>query len=322
LLSSPVAPPPGLGSTFRVYPEKDIHGSIALSNDPKVFSRVELREPVGAVVFWQIEPQHGKRLAVFAAPLGWRGDRYSVYVLDSAITPEALRVGVEKAEAGSRSFSPILEKSWNPPLILSDNKTSDLWFISFGEPYQILPNWRVHMVEQGAFYSPCEIVFRPPIKTGASLLPGSVRRFAELLDEALGPDTDGGTLHAISRVRLDVQNAWANASLRPWSLIQTPYNTREEVEAGLEQWAAGSARRTALYGAIRRQRPDAERELAAYYAKRFGLRPDEARRASAHVLDHVFRSNFAFHSETAYGRPETTLNPWPERTARSTPSRP
>jgi len=294
-LAWPISAPRELGSTFSVYRRQaDISGGDALANDPKIFSRVQPTAPVGrpATVFWQIEPRDGHRLAVLDQPHSWRGDRYSIYLLDSTTPPDALLADVER-ERG-RGFSPVLDEQWTPPLVLSDVRSGAVWFINPGEPYLFLPEWRIHTVEKGTLRSPCVVAFRPEMKTALSLMPEPVRRLAASLDDALGPGEGEGTLQPTARIRVTVAQAWANASLRPWALSDHVYNTREQVEEGLREWARGSSRRMAAYRAIQREYPTAELALAIYYERRFKLPSRQARERASHVADHMLRSYFVF----------------------------
>ena len=99
-----------------------------------------------------------------------------------------------------------------------------------------------------------------------------------------------------ARIRLSVEKRWANAALRPWALTATPYNTRSEVEHGLAEWAKGNRKRTVVLKQIRSVYPAAERALTSFYGARSNSRAKSARDLSAHVLDHMFRSYFVFHS--------------------------
>jgi hypothetical protein len=314
-LAWPIDAPKDLGSTFSVYRRTvDISGGDALANDPKTFSRVEPTAAFGrpAPVFWQIEPRDGHRLAVVDQPSGWRGDRYSIYLLDATTPPDAVLADAGR-EVGRR-FSPILDEQWTPPLVLSDVRSGTVWFFNPGEPYPFLPEWRVHTVEKGTLRSPCVVAFRPEMKTAVSLLPEPVRRLAASLDDALGPGADEGTLHPTARIRIDVAQGWANASLRPWAVSDHVYNTREQVEAGLRGWASGSSRRTAVYRAIQRDYPAAERALATYYERRFKLSSRQAHEQASYVADLMLRSYFFFHVVDAEGYAQGARNPWPTPT--------
>lgn len=129
----------------------------------------------------------------------------------------------------------------------------------------------------------------------------------------MGPGNDEGTLQPTARTRLDAKHVLANAGLRPWALVDgNAYNSRSEVDAGLENWAKANSSRRRLYGEILKEYPVAERSLAAYYASAYGLKPQKAQEAAAWVLDLVFRSFFVFSNGQNYFRYDgVRTNPWP-----------
>ena len=159
----------------------------------------------------------------------------------------------------------------------------------------------------------CTIAFSPPGKDVAGRLPHAVTRLARKLDEALGPGNDEGTLQPTARTRLDAKHVLANAALRPWAFVDgNAYNSRSEVDAGLENWAKINKTRRRLYDEILNEYPAAERSLAAYYASAYGLQPKMAQKAAAWVLDLVFRSFFVFSNGQNYFRYDgVRTNPWP-----------
>jgi hypothetical protein len=310
-LAWPVDLPPGYPSAPVLYrKEPEITGGDAVGADTRVFS--QLKPNTALTVFWQSRATDGKRLALVARSHGWRGDAYSLYLVDAGTEPAAL----DPDSAPPQGDLPY--GAWTPPMVLAEAASGGLWFVDFGNDWA-LGDWRVYAVEGGAVAPLCRVSFHPTtspntyVRPPTSGLPPTVRRWATALDEALGQDPDEGNLRPVARIRGAMGLAWMNARYRPWALIATPYNSEREVEAGLRSWAAGSGARTAVYRAIRDQRSGAEAELAAYYGHRFGLPAGQARRASAYVMDYLFRSAFRFHSEDARGpKPKTLPNPWPE----------
>jgi hypothetical protein len=197
--------------------------------------------------------------------------------------------------------------------VLSDVRSRAVWLIDLGHPYLFLPEWRVFTLENGTARSPCAVMFRPEMKTPLALMPEPVRALASSLDEALGPGENDGTLQPTARIRTSVAQAWANASLRPWSLTDPPYNTRRQVEAGLTQWARNSSRRTALHRTIQGDYPKAQRALTTYYKQRFGLSATQARELASFVSDHMLRLYFIFPIVDGEGYARASQNPWPNR---------
>jgi hypothetical protein len=122
-----------------------------------------------------------------------------------------------------------------------------------------------------------------------------------MLDEALGPGTGEGTLHQSARIRTTVDKEWANAAQRPWALTSTPYNSRAEVDAGLREWARGNGARARLLRRIRALYPGAERDLAAYYARRRSGRSGSPSALARKALDHMFRTYFVFSKNAPAG---------------------
>ena len=105
----------------------------------------------------------------------------------------------------------------------------------------------------------------------------------------------------------------ANVALRPWALVDDDaYNSRSEVDTGLEDWAKVNSSRRRLYREILQEYPTAERSLATYYVNTYGLQPQKAREAAAWVLDLVFRSFFVFsNGQNYFSRAGVKENPWP-----------
>jgi hypothetical protein len=128
-------------------------------------------------------------------------------------------------------------------------------------------------------------------------LPAEVRAFAAAADEALGPGTGEGTLQPTAAIRISVRQGWTNAALRPWAVRETAYNSRSEVDRGLDAWSRLDSRRRALRDRIGLTVRRAEIPLASYYSARFGKDPASARRLSRTVLDTLLRSYFVFPKE-------------------------
>jgi hypothetical protein len=156
-----------------------------------------------------------------------------------------------------------------------------------------MPDWQVHLVTERGLEVRCRISFGyDEARLGG--LPMEVRRFARLADEALGPESEYGTLRATTRIRLMAAKDWANAALRPWAVTDEPYNSRAEVDRGLAAWARPNQQRAALRRRMIQTYGSAQRALAFYYASRFKVDPSDARRLSHRVMDHMLRSHFVF----------------------------
>ena len=310
-LSWPMKPPDDLGSRFVLRRRKiDISGGDGLAREGEVFS-VTRAPGLGDRVLWTTQATGGARVAILEESVGWRGDLYSAYVLEASAAPDSL-FGSGGGSRDTGRFKPFVDQTWTPPVVLEDETSRRLWLIEFA-PFQHVGPWKIHTFDRGEVRLACRVVFHPPMQTEFALLPASVRRWAGLLDEALGPGHDEGTLQPTARIRLEVRNAWVNASVRPWALIAPPYNTTAEVNAGLAKWASvGKARRDLLRD-LNAGRPAAQRDLASYYRARFELAPAQARRASAYILDYILRTSFVFPVQGGgrLDRPPMS-NPWPQ----------
>lgn len=312
-LAWPLEPPPRLGSTLAVYrTQKDISGGGALAADERIFETDAASDASRSTLYWQKAATGGRRLVVADTPFNWQGDWYSVFLLDADVRPAELRAQLDAKRVDERIFQPIMRNRWTPPLVLAGEKGGAVWLIDLGQ-FDSLADWRVYTLANGRAGVACQVAFHPPMKTQLALLPEPVRRFDAMLDEALGPGDNEGTLHPTATIRFDVGNAWMNASLRPWALVEPTYNSDEEVERGLSTWAAASRKRRALLDSLHRRRSEAEPALAAYYRSRFRLDPAEARRASAYVLDYMQRSYFVFGRDTPGAPAPAAPNPWPQR---------
>jgi hypothetical protein len=197
----PIEQPPDLGSKLGLRREgKDISGGHGLVNEPELFSVSSVPRPYGAptTIFWQQRPWNGTRIAVVGEPFNWQGDTYTTYLLNADVTRDDLESDARKADQEQR-YKPVSGRRWNPPLVLIDDDSGASWFIDMGEPYQMLSEWRIRTMNEGAAGSPCTISFRPNMKSAVSVLPEPVRRFAVLLDSTLGSGVNEGTLHPTAK---------------------------------------------------------------------------------------------------------------------------
>jgi hypothetical protein len=164
----------------------------------------------------------------------------------------------------------------------------------------------------------CGIVFGSEPGSRERLLPAEVRALSRLLDEALGPGTDEGTLQPTAGLRNKAAHVRANATFRPWALVSaTPYNSRAEVDAGLEEWARGVRPRRLLLAKIIAAYTPAQRSLATFYERAFGLPRADAAEVAAWALDIIFRSYFVFPRDGEAPQGDGgDRNPWPREARR------
>jgi hypothetical protein len=275
----------------------DISGGWAIDADPDAF---EIQRAIGQKelprpIYWRRTASASKRLAIVDSHGGWRGDTYSLFVLSSDASFDRVALQLIPAEGDRETaLKPLLEDRWNIPIVLTEKGSGADWLIDRGEPYEIMADWQVHAVTAQELATTCRIAFGYDERAGLGGLPSAVRRFAAALNQALGPGTDEGTSQPTAGIRLAVERGWANAALRPWALTDAPYNSRVEVERGLDLWARGNPRRTALRRRIGEDYWQAERALASYYEARHGMESVAARNLSRQVTDAMFRSYFMF----------------------------
>lgn len=286
----------------------DISGGGALEGNEDVFEKLphQMRN-----LYWEKAADRAHRIVVQEDAMGWRGDRYSLYVLPSS---------AEKSDFSSedgkdyqmKGIPALLEESWRPPLVLRRNGTNKLWFISMGEPYQILADWGVYLHTPDGYRQECKVVFRNTGEGEITALPNSVQRLVGLLGETLGPGQGEGTLQPTARIRLDVQRVWTNAAIRPWALTDRDrYNSKDEVDAGLEAWSQHGRSYKEVYRKIRSIYPVAEKDLADYYQRTFKL----SRRGSAALakwaLEIGYCAHYSFSNGGDYFRyNDVDNNPW------------
>lgn len=303
------------GSRITLAPNvEELSGGDALTADPSVFDRIESDPLVYSfVIYWQREPSFGKRIAVVDRARGWRGDWFTVHLLAPTVTVDRLSKQVlDEASSGTTwgLFEPVLgDNRWLPPLFLKDGSSGMDWFIDRGNSWDVQADWAVYTIGDEGLNSACRVRFASP--KGLQRLPPAVRRLAALLDEALGPGNDEGTLQPTARIRGDVEDGWANAGSRPWALTDRPYNTRAEVERGLAEWTRHVPARKRVYRAIQRAYPEAERGLARYYVQNFGLSAEVARTFSRYAVDHMLRAYFVFPAG-GFRYPGVEATVWPE----------
>jgi hypothetical protein len=298
-------PPADFDATISVLDRASLEADTAFERIPPLEDNTTDR------VYWQIKPQLGKRFAIVIRRFGWRGDYYTLYSIDDSATPDAFagEALVENLStlAGKRAFEPIIGGYDIPPLILTHKSSGSSWVIVLDANFRTLGSWRVFTTGTDGTLQRCVISFVPNVGQAVFLLPKDAQRFAALLDEALGPGLNEGTLHPTARIRGGVNHLWETILLRPWAL-GNPYNTREEVEAGLQTWSSGNAKRRALHARIVRQYPRAERALADHYRMTFQMPAADARTMAAFTTDIVFRRYFVCPS--TFATPSLAQSPW------------
>lgn len=294
--------------------ERDISGGDALPEASDHFDdeTAHTEDAPKLHIHWGKDAPVAGRIVVTAEPYGWRGDMYALYALKSEVTPQQFRDDLNRTD-GTHRYKPVIRDGWRPPLIFESASSRSLWFITTTDMYEIEGSWAIYTAGPAGYQQTCEIRFWPDGNAAAWLFPESVKHLIELLDQTLGPGIDEGTLQPTAGLRLRSLHIWRNAAFRPWALSdRETYNTREQVDTGLKEWAKNGATYARVYEGIVRTYPRAEAALARYYEGQFGLSTSRARRNAHWVLDIAYRSNFVFPG----GRPSLmskdnlSLNPW------------
>lgn len=287
LVPFPVELPPDFGGRLVLGPHgEDLSGGDALEADKSTFTKIPLPEHESRSIYWQTAAVAGRRMVVEEMPHGWRGDRYAVRVVDQAVRVEDY-FGVPP----ERKMPEPLTEGWRAPLVFQQAGASGLWLLYTGEPYDFSANWEVFLLHAAQSGPACVIQFRPQVEKASQLLPSEVQQLAASLDRTLGTGQDEGTLQPTARIRVNVQQSWANAALRPWAM-DSPYNSRELVDDNLLKWSRkGPMARRVLNGIMAQYKP-AERALAQYYARQLRMPAEEAASTARAVLDNAFRMHY------------------------------
>lgn len=304
LLYGPLTIPDTLNSTLVLgATEKDVSGGGPVSTRNETYFVHQAGS--GVDVDWGQTTDSGMRLVLTESNRGWRGDTYSLYQVDAKLSPD------EWAKTES-SAPAILSDAWRPPLIFNRNDTHALWFIDVDQSGGPLADWGVYGYSGSQYEKLCDLKFISDKKRLMSGLPSSVLRLGALLDATLGPGNNEGTLQSTARLRGEVVRIWTNIEKRPWSLSESDvYNSRDEVDSGLSDWAERGPKAHAVYEDIKKQYPVAERALSNYFHKTFQLNPERARQLAAWALDIAMRSHYAFPNGTQYFRyDDVNTNPW------------
>jgi len=292
-LWEPQALPEDLNDTLVLGPQGlDLSGGDALDVNLELFTKVPLPEYAPRSIYWQTEAHQSNRLVIEEIPHGWRGDAYAVRLVPSDLTPSDYFSATSRQ--GTSGLTTIIDGGWRAPLVFQSKKTEKLWLVYVGEPYVFSPNWVVYLPAAGKLQEACSVQFRPNVKHATSLLPNPVRRLAMLLDQSIGRGENEGTLQPTARIRIEVEQAWANAALRPWAMGE-PYNSRGVVDVGLLEWAEQGKAYQAAYAEIQTQYKIAEKALAAYYVNSLRMSKSKSQSTATSVLDSVFRSHYVFH---------------------------
>ncbi|MEM9045678.1 MAG: hypothetical protein AAGC81_13385 [Pseudomonadota bacterium] len=285
---------------------RDISGGDGIIHDPEVFERIEPEDAGYRAVYWQRKAASNLRLVVVDQRHNWQGDWYYSFFLPEDRSKRSFFSWL--SETPQEAYSSALGvNQWNPPLVLFDAKGSSIGLIDLGHPARPLHPWTVFEAQSAPL---CTIDFLGGGAVGLDRLPRPVQRIAKLLDEALGSELNGGTLNPVGRLRANMIKRWATATNRPWALVSPPYNTRAEVDTGLEAWADVTPSRAKVQREIQKLYKPAEEALAEYYAAEFSLDPASAAEFSEYAMDILYRGHFVFRRDKPRG--PDPVSPWPQ----------
>jgi hypothetical protein len=292
-LWEPQTLPKDLNATLVLGPQGlDLSGGNAIKANLEIFTKIPLLEDEQRSLYWQTKTNQKNRLVIEEMPHGWRGDAYAVRSVPKTLTTSEYFAATKNQ--GSEWLKTPIDGAWRTPLVFQRNNTENLWIVYVGEPYDFSPNWIVYLPVAGQLQEACKVQFRPNVKYATSLLPSSVQRLATLLDQSIGKGENEGTLQPTAQRRIDVDQVWANAALRPWAM-GTPYNSRKEVDAGLLAQAKNGKSYQAAYVEIKAGYKIAEKALADYYQEQFNMPEIKAKSTAKIVLDVALRTHYVFH---------------------------
>ena len=109
--------------------EEHIEAGNAQIADPEVFDKIAYPGDPNTLrnLYWQISPQNGKRLIVAESAVGWRGDRYSYYLVDPSLPVETFLVDPQQAQ--THGLRPVIQEVWRPLQLLQNSASGQLWAI-------------------------------------------------------------------------------------------------------------------------------------------------------------------------------------------------
>lgn len=276
-----------------VFTQNESPESYEMFIDDATIEEIHIKSTEQPTLYWERKPKHNLRLVLTDTPFSWRGNIYELYAIDINITPDAF-IKIDSSSLINSISEPIIKFGWNPPFLLKQKHSNELWAIDVGHPADALASWDVYGFHTDNVEKICSISFRNEATHIIDLLPPEVRKFAILLKSTHGDGKDEGTLQPSARLRAEAEYVWANIIMRPWIRLNEPYNTRVEVDTGLKKWSNISKGFRRLYWKIYTQYPKAEQELKQYYKTKFNKDDEEAGTMAKQSLDVAFRTYFTF----------------------------
>jgi hypothetical protein len=311
-LYAPLQLPDHLDSTMILGAENvDISGGDAIPEETAHFNNPF---PDLEGVHWGKDSSPAGRIVVTSEGVGWRGDMYSLYIIQGGVTPAQFRADLEDANP-KHIYPALFDGEWRTPLVFWSGSTKKSWFIIVDDTYESSGQWVVYTAGKVGYTSTCQIKFWPPqgLAKAPLTLPKAVRQFVDLLDQALGNGDGEGTLHPTATLRARSRHMWRNVAYRPWAISdKDAYNSRQQVDDGLLHWSQTGNSYVRLYAQIQHAYPAAESALSKYYESQFKLSRVHAKQVAHWILDVTYRSSFTFSggSPTFMPGESASPNPW------------
>ncbi|WP_156004121.1 hypothetical protein [Thiomonas sp. FB-6] len=300
--------------------------------DAQVFTPIASRSPSSDVPgqpasffknagYRQTERNAGWRLALTFRNQSWKANNYFAVLQPQGTTLRAVLQSMYELPGFGAGFQRDATStalvSYFPMTVLRDTASETLAIIR-SDYSKSWSAWTIFRIAPSGFKQQCKVRFRPHVTADGDftpypadhLLPPPVRRLAALLDSTLGSGDQDGELQSTLHLRDDARAIWLAVALRPWAMQSTPYNSRDEVDAGLRLWSIQGKAYRQIYDAIQQDYPIARRALARYYERAFDLPSARAASLSDYTLDVAFRSSFVFHSDRGFGAESGGDNPW------------
>jgi len=285
-------------------------------NDPHHF--VSVHDTDHNDIYWGRDISNGARIVEVASPVGWRGDLYSLYILDPKVSQDAF-LKDEESNAGAHIHASAIGQGWQQPLVFWNRDDDTAWFLSVNGFAEVQGDWSVTVPnrQHSKLDGLCIVQFRPGPESDsnafdllhvAAPLPKAVLRLVELLDQTIGSGRGEGTLQPTATLRIQVKRVWANVANRPWALSGNDgYNSRDTVDSELKAWSRNGPSFANVYRKIQKDYPIAQRALSRYYHRRFGVPRVKADSFAKWALDVAYRSNYVFPGGSRAASPPPSL---------------
>lgn len=245
----------------------------------------------------QKKPYAGTRILVRDAYFNWQGDMFNVFFAKTEDTAKKIFEKFDKLDISDKpipGYPAVMSQTWQRPWIFKNPKSGKFLVVDTQHPAEIMTDWEVfEPAKDGSARVAFKIRLRPPSEKARDLLPkGPLLQLAILLDKIVGkPKENEGTFHATDRLRIEVEEMWADLLYRPWAIAE-PTSTRGQVDAYLKKWSKRARAYHSQYTQLKALYPFAETALISYYGRTHGKNHDQAVILAKRSLDLAYRSHF------------------------------